>query len=132
MTKKEKQKIVDKWLPILNDDYLHFDKDGLDNARQYALASNIQEYDDRGVMMWMTIRDIDNVIRTCGLLFYVKPEYRGTSLFLTMIKNLEIIAVKEGAKQVFIGGSVSGYKEEKFNKIFTKFGYLPSGFIKKV
>lgn len=132
MTAEEKEKIIDKWLPILNADYLHFDEDGLENARKYARIASIKEYGDMGIMMWATVRDIDNVLKTNSLLFYVKPEYRGTKLFLTMIKNLEIIAVKEGAKAIIIGSSASGYKEEKFNKIFAQFGYLPNGFIKRV
>lgn len=132
MTQEEKERIIDKWLPILNADYLHFDEDGLANARQYARFCSIKEYEDKGIMMWATVRDIDNVVKTNSLLFYVKPEYRGSKIFLTMIKNLEKIAVKEGAKAVIIGNSVSGYKEEKFNKIFAKFGYLPNGFIKRL
>ena len=132
MTQEEKNKIIDKWLPVLNDDYLHFDEDGLENARRYARSCSIKEFDDKGVLMWLTFRDIDNVIKTSVLLFYVKPEYRGSKLFLTMIKNLEKIAVEEKSKAIIIGGSVSGYKEEKFNKIFAKFGYQPLGFIRKV
>lgn len=134
MTAEEKKSLVEKWLPILNADYLHFDEAGLENARQYAYADcvSMMEFGDKGAMMWATIRDIDNVVRTNSLLFYVKPEYRGTTLFLTMIKNLEKIALKEGAQAVIIGSSVSGYKEDKFNKIFAKFGYLPNGFIKRL
>lgn len=129
---EEKKRIIDKWLPILNADYLHFDESGLENARKYAMACNIQEYGDKGVMMWATLRDIDNIVKTNVLLFYVKPEYRGSRLFLTMVKKLEKIAIKEEAKAIVIGSSVSGYKEEKFNKIFEKFGYLPNGFIKRL
>lgn len=128
----EKDLIIRKWLERISDDYMHFDTEGKENAYKYAQYCQIKEYDDKGVMMWSTIRDIDNVIKTYVLLFYVRPEYRGGKLFLTMIKNLETIANIESAKEIIIGKSVSGFKEEKFNKIFTKFGYTHAGFIKKV
>lgn len=127
-----KEQIIDKWLPIISDDYMHFTPDQFDYAKSFAMQCSVKEYDERGVMMWATVKDIDSVMRTQVILFYVKPEYRGSNLFLTMIKNLETITMKEGSKEIIIGGSISGYKEEKFNKIFTKFGYTQTGFIKKV
>ena len=128
----DKQQIIDKWLKIISDDYMHFDDEALENARMYAQVCEIKEYDNKGVMAWAMVRDVDNQIKADVLLFYIKPKYRGSKLFLTMIKNLETIVIKDGAKEIFIGGSISGYKEEKFNKIFTKFGYTQAGFIKKV
>lgn len=129
MTKEE---IIDKWLSVISDDYMHFTPDQFAYAKLFSMQCNIKDYDDRGVMMWATVKDIDSVMRTQVVLFYIRPEYRGGNLFLTMIKNLETIAMKEGSKQIIIGGSIAGYKEEKFNKIFTKFGYTQAGFIKKV
>lgn len=128
----EKQIIIDKWLARISDDYMHFTPAQMDYAKKFSLSCSIKEYDDKGVMMWATVKDIDSVIRTYVLLFYIKPEHRGSNIFLTMIKNIETIAKKESAKEIIIGASISGYKEEKFNKIFTKFGYTNSGFIKKV
>lgn len=127
-----KEQIVDKWLPIISDDYMHFNEEAMEYAKKFALQCSIKDYDDRGVMMWLTVKDIDSVMRTQVLLFYIKPEYRGSKLFLTMIKNLETIVMKEGSKAIIIGASISGYKEDKFNKIFTKFGYTQAGYIKKV
>ena len=127
-----KEQIVDKWLPIISDDYMHFNEEAMEYAKKFALQCSIKDYDDRGVMMWLTVKDIDSVMRTQVLLFYIKPEYRGSKLFLTMIKNLETMVMKEGSKAIIIGASISGYKEDKFNKIFTKFGYTQAGYIKKV
>ncbi|MBO7715680.1 MAG: hypothetical protein J6S85_19110 [Methanobrevibacter sp.] len=127
-----KEQIIDKWLPIISDDYMHFTPDQFAYAKLFSMQCNVKDYDDRGVMMWATVKDVDSVMRTQVVLFYIKPEYRGSNLFLTMIKNLETIAMKEGSKEIIISGSISGYKEEKFNKIFTKFGYTQAGFIKKV
>lgn len=129
MTKEE---IIDKWLPVISDDYMHFTPDQFAYAKLFSMQCNVKDYDDRGVMMWATVKDVDSVMRTQVVLFYIRPEYRGGNLFLTMIKNLETIAMKEGSKEIIISGSISGYKEEKFNKIFTKFGYTQAGFIKKV
>lgn len=128
----EKERIIDKWLPIISDDYMHFTPEQMQYAKMFSLKCSVEEYDDRGVMMWATIKDIDSVIRTQVLLFYIKPEFRGSNLFLTMIKNLERIVKKEGSTEIIIGASISGYKEEKFNKIFTKFGYTSAGFIKRI
>ena len=127
-----KEQLIDKWLPIISDDYMHFTPDQFAYAKLFSMQCNVKDYDDRGVMMWATVKDVDSVMRTQVVLFYIKPEYRGSNLFLTMIKNLETIAMKEGSKEIIISGSISGYKEEKFNKIFTKFGYTQAGFIKKV
>ena len=128
----EKEQIIDKWLPIISDDYMHFTPEQFAYAKLFSMQCTVKSYDDRGVMMWATVKDIDSVMRTQVVLFYIRPEYRGSNLFLTMIKNLETIAMKEGSKEIIIGRSIAGYKEEKFNKIFTKFGYTQAGFIKKV
>lgn len=127
-----KEQIIDKWLPIISDDYMHFTPEQMRYAKAFSLNCSVKDYEDKGVMMWATVRDIDSIMRTQVLLFYVKPEHRGSNIFLTMIKNIETMAKKEGAKEIIIGGSIAGYKEEKFNKIFTKFGYTQAGFIKKV
>lgn len=130
MTRKEG--IIDKWLPIISDDYMHFNKAQMKHAKSFAMLCKVKEYGEKGVIMWSTIKDIDSIKRTEVLLFYIKPEYRGTNIFLTMIKNIETIAIKEGAKDIIIGASISGYKEGKFNRIFSKFGYAQAGFIKRV
>lgn len=126
------EKIINKWLNRISDDYMHFDQPGFENAYKYAQRCTIKEYEDKGVMMWSTILDIDNVVKTVVLLFYIRPEYRGSKIFLTMVRDIERIANEDGAKEILIGPSISGYKEEKFNKIFTHFGYTLAGYIKKV
>lgn len=127
-----KEQIINKWLPIISDDYMHFSKEQMDYAKLISLQFSIKEYDNRGVMMWATVKDIDSVKRTQALLFYIKPEYRGSNLFLTMVKNLERIAIEEESEEIIIGRSISGYKEQKFNKFFMWLGYTQAGFIKKV
>jgi hypothetical protein len=104
----------------------------MEYARQFARVCQIKEYGDKGVMMWAVVRDIDNLLKMQPVLFYIRPQYRGSTLFLTMIKNLENISIKEKAKAIIIGPSISGYKDEKFNKIFSRFGYEQCGFIKRL
>lgn len=128
----DKTQIIDKWLDRISDDYMHFDKGGKNNARLYANACQIVEYEDKGVLMYAIFRDIDYKLKLNVVLFYIKPEYRGTNLFLTMIKNIETIAIKEHAKEIIIGASVSGFKEDSFYKALSRFGYKSAGFIKKV
>lgn len=127
-----KEQIIDKWLAIVSDDYMHFTPEQAAYVKSLMLNCSIKEYGDQGVMVWCSCVDTDCVRKTQSILFYIKPEYRGGKLFLTMIKNLETIAIAEGAKKVIIGNSTSGYKEEKFNKIFERYGYTKTGFEKKV
>lgn len=128
----DKDQIIEKWLTRISNDYMHFDEKGKENARNYARICTIKEYEDKGVMMWGNIIDIDGLPKNVCMLFYVRPEYRGSNLFLTMIKNLENISIKDGVKEIIIGTSVSGYKEEKFNKIFSLLGYKSVGFTKRL
>ena len=109
----EKEQIIDKWLPIISDDYMHFTPDQFAYAKLFSMQCNIKDYDDRGVMMWATVKDIDSVMRTQVVLFYIKPEYRGTNLFLTMIKNLETIALFKQIRAIvdWIIGNLSQYHE---------------------
>ena len=130
--RRTKKQIINYWLKVISDDYMHFTPDAWDNAYKYANFCQIKEYSDQGVMMYSLIRDIDNQIKMEALLFYIKPEYRGSNLFLTMIKNLETIAIESEAKEIVIGHSVSGYKSDKFNKIFSHFGYQKAGFVKRI
>ena len=65
------------------------------------------------------------------VLLYCKPEYRGRYLRY-MFRRIEEIAKQEGAVKIFIGDSDSGYKEEKFNRVLSYFGYRVSGHVKEV
>ena len=56
-----KEQIINKWLPIISDDYMHFSKEQMDYAKLISLQFSIKEYDNRGVMMWATVKDIDSV-----------------------------------------------------------------------
>ena len=59
MTKEE---IIDKWLPVISDDYMHFTPDQMEYARLFSLQCSIKDYNDQGVMMWATVKDIDSVL----------------------------------------------------------------------
>lgn len=128
----KKDQIIEKWLNRISDDYMHYDDQGKEIARRYAQQCEIKEYEDKGVMMWATIIDIDAIKKTTVLLFYVRPKYRGSKIFLKMIKDIGNISVESGSKEILIGANISNYKEEKFNRVFSHFGYKASGFIKRI
>jgi hypothetical protein len=85
--------------------------------------------DDSGVIGWITTQDFDCKKKLSVLLLYCRPEYRGRS-FIPMLRRLEEIAKQEGAEEIIIGSSISGYKGDKFNKVLSRFGYYLSGYKK--
>lgn len=112
------------WLDKISGDYAHYSAE----EKEFLLGRicpmlKITEYGDDGVMAWIGVSDVDFIKKASAVVFYVVPEKRGTSLFLRMIKDFERQAKDDGATECIVGPSISGYKEEKFNRIFSKFGY---------
>ena len=122
--------VIRSWVDVISDDYMHW----TDSEKEYvvSVAQNLEWEiwkENMGCNGWMTVRDLDCKIKCNVLLLYCKPEYRGAE-FIPMVKRLEQIAKSEGAEQIIIGTSMSGYKEQKFNALFSRFGYINSGFKK--
>ena len=112
------------WIDKISDDYGHFTDEQKDILLNIVCPQlNITEYGDDGVMAWIGVSDVDFIKKASAVVFYVVPEKRGTSLFLRMIKDFERQAKDDGATECIVGPSISGYKEEKFNRIFSRFGY---------
>ena len=86
---------------------------------------------EAGVIGWLVVEDFDCKKKMSVLLLYCKPEYRGHS-FIPMLRRLEEIAEQEGVCEIIMGSSISGYKEEKINKILSRFGYCLSGYKKRL
>lgn len=86
--------------------------------------------DDAGVMMWHIAKDFDCKKRMSVLILYCRPEKRGHYLRY-MLRRLEEIAAQEGAVELAIGRSISGYKEDKFNRMLQHFGYAPCVYSKR-
>lgn len=127
-------KTLRKWINIISDDYMHWTKEQKKEIilPMVRLCDCYIDPQERGIIGWLTVTEIDCRLRTNVLVFYVKPEYRGSSLFLEMVHKVEEFAKEEGAIEIIIGGSCSGYKEEQFNRIFEHFGYTASGWRKKI
>jgi len=85
--------------------------------------------EDKGVIGWLTIRDFDCIVKTNVLLLYCRPEYRGRE-FIPMVRRLEQIAKSEGAEQIIVGESMSKFKQDAFNSLFSRLGYRNQGFAK--
>jgi GNAT superfamily N-acetyltransferase len=56
------------------------------------------------------------------LIVYVKPEYRGSSIFLKMVMLYESWAKKNGAKRICLAHSCE-INDDKTDKIYQKLGY---------
>lgn len=118
-------KTLRKWIEIISNDYMHW----TERQKEEIVLPMVRQCDfyidpqERGCAGWLTFTEIDCKPRTELLVFYVKPEYRGSRLFIDMIHKLEQFAKDEGAIEIVVGGSCSGYKEEQFNRIFKHFGY---------
>lgn len=111
------------WIDKISDDYGHWTDEQKDILLSFATGLNITEYGNDAVMGWNRVIDVDFLKRAALVVFYIVPEKRGGNLFCKMIKDLEQQALNDGADEVVIGNSISGYKENKFNSIFSRFGY---------
>lgn len=122
-----------KLIKIISDDYMHWPEEEIPFVLNFCSACDFYIYpDDKGCIGWLTIKDIDCKLKTIVLVFYVKPEYRGTKIFFDMLERIEQIAKDENATEIQIGPSISGYKEEKFNEIFARYGYETNGYKKRI
>lgn len=129
---KLSEKEIRKWVLEISDDYMHFSPEHFERIVQLgsALESEVM-FDGGGVISWITVIDFDCKKKLNVVLFYCRPEKRGRA-FIPMLRRIEEIAKQEGAEKIIIGCSISGYKEEKFNRILTRFGYGYCGYTKEV
>lgn len=112
------------WIDKISDDYGHWTDEQKDILLKIVCPQlNITEYGNDGVMAFTMVADVDFVPRASLVVFYVVPEKRGSPLFYKMLKDFEIGGKIRGAKLLCIGESISGYKRDKFNSIFSRFGY---------
>ena len=61
------------------------------------------------------------------LIFYVLPEYRGSSAAIRLLKEFESWAKEKGLKEIFISQS-TGVAVEKTQSLFNKLGYTTVGY----
>lgn len=112
------------WIDKISDDYGHFTDEQKDILLNIVCPQlNITEYGDDGLMAFTMVADVDFVPRASLVVFYIVPEKRGGPLFFKMLKDFEVGGKLRGAELLCVGESISGYKAEKFNRIFQRFGY---------
>ncbi len=129
---KPSAETIKKWVNVCCSDYATL----TDEQKEYvSILSDLCDYeelpDDSGVMVWYIAKDFDCKKRMSVLLLYCRPEKRGRYLRY-MLRRLEEIAAQEGAVELAIGHSISGYKEDKFNRMLQYFGYAPCVYSKRV
>lgn len=120
------------WVQTISDDYMHYDAEGIERA--VAVGKLLDYYllpEDAGGIGYHIYEDFDCKKRLGVIIFYCKPEYRGKYL-IDMFRHIEDIAKQEGVSKITIGSSISGYKEEKFNRMLSYFGFKNNGFIKEI
>lgn len=123
---------VRKWVQIISDDYMHYSPEDMEYVVRMGSFLDVEVLpEEAGIIGYTIIKDFDCKKKLSVVLLYCKPEYRGRYLRY-MFRCIEEIAKQEGAVKIFIGDSDSGYKEEKFNRVLSYFGYKSGGHIKEV
>jgi hypothetical protein len=66
------------------------------------------------------------------MIFYILPAYRGKlSLVKRYITRAEKVAIKNGCKQILIGGNI-GFKDDIFLKLLNRWGYVGHTVVKEL
>lgn len=126
--------VIKKWVQVISDDYMHYsdeDKVYIESIAKYMEWESLPN--EEGCIGYLISKDFDCKKKLSVVLLYCKPEYRCIKNLIYMFRRFEEIAKQEGCVSIlFSGGSISGYKENKFNNIIEHFGYKCSGFIKEI
>lgn len=122
---KQPVNVLRKWIKIISDDYMHWDSEYIDNVILPMAKTCFFEIlpDDKGVIGYIPFMDWDKKKKLAMQLLYLKPEHRCMTNFCEMIQLIDSTAKEFNCDEIQIGYSVSGYKEEKFNKLFSRYGY---------
>lgn len=115
---------IRKWVDDISDDYMHFTEEQKEHViERYRYCDFEALPDDAGCIGWIEGEDFDCKKRICVLILYCRPEKRGRQYLRYMLNRLEEIAREAGATEILIGHSVSGYKEDKFNRMLGYYGF---------
>lgn len=132
MMMKASAEAIRKWAKIYNDELHVYKPEHYEQVKKICSLLDYEELpDDSGVFAWLIAEDFDCKKRMNVVILYCRPEKRGRYLRY-MFRRIEEIAKQEGCVDVIIGRSVSGYKEEKYIKALSYFGYTPSGYNKRI
>lgn len=123
---------IRKWAQQISDDYMHFNEEDMQYVCDICKIADFEVLpDEAGVIGYLIHKDFDCKKKMSVVLLYCKPEYRGKYLRY-MMRRVEEIAKQEGVKKISIGSSISGYKEERFNRMLKYFGYEHDGYRKEI
>lgn len=129
---KKSEAEIRKWVQIISDDYMHY----TDEQKEYIIS--MAKYfdfetlpEDMGCIGWMCVKDFDCKNKMNVLILYCRPEGRGRYLRY-MFRRLEEIAEQEDAHEIIIGRSISGYKEDKFNRMLEHLGFSTYAYSKRI
>lgn len=124
---------VRKWVQIYSDDIMHFNEGDKEYVTRLACGLDAEILpEDSGVIGYYVYKDFDCKKKLNVVILYCRPEKRGQYIRY-MFRRIEEIAKQEGASDIIIGASDSGYKEARFNKVVQSFGYKESAsFIKRI
>lgn len=121
-----------KWVRIYSDELMHFNEEDFEYVVSLGQMSEIELLpNDAGFIAYVIIKDFDCKKKLNVVTLYCKPEYRGRYLRY-MFRKIEEIAKQEGVARISIGGSISGYKQEKFDRMLGYFGYTCDGYRKEI
>lgn len=124
--------IMKKWVSIYESDIGKLTDEQIEIACSVCGMCDYEELpDDAGILFWIIAKDFDCKKRMSVVILYCRPEKRGRYLRY-IFKRLEEIAKSEGVVEIAIGHSVSGYKEDKFEKMLMRMGYTPGIYSKRV
>jgi len=129
---KQSEETLRKWVQVISDDYMHYSPEDLDyivNLSSFYDFETLPE--EAGCIGYSAFKDFDCKKRLNVLILYCKPEYRG-KYFYYMLRRIEEIAKDNGCESIVMGASISGYKEQSFNKALERFGYSNIGYIKEL
>ena len=126
------EKQIRKWVQQISDNYMHYSVEDFEYVVQMGRFLDVDVLpDEAGIIGYVIVKDFDCKKKLNVVLLYCKPEYRGKYLRY-MMRRIDEIAKQEGVVKIYIGDSDSGYKEEKFNKMLSWFGYRSGGHVKEV
>lgn len=129
---KASEGIIRKWAKIYNDDLHVYEPKNYEHVKKFCSLLDYEELpEDSGIIGWLIAEDFDCKKRMNVVILYCRPEKRGRYLRY-MFRRVEDIAKQEGCVDIIIGRSVSGYKEEKYIKALSYFGYAPNGYNKRI
>lgn len=85
----------------------------------------------KGVVAYIIIPNFTGDLVCVEVFMYIKPEYRNLRLLNEIIQIMEQAGKENGCKFVEIGANI-GYRDDKFLKVLSRYGYKPDTVKKEI